>query len=110
MALTHSHPEHWSAARSNFRQRFASCQEPGISSADTSKGGLMGRSRLLAAAAFAVVAGVGSQAWAAGESCNRACLESFVDKYLDAVVADQPSMVPLSPSVRFTEDGVQLVI
>ena len=60
--------------------------------------------------ASAVLTGIGSQAWAAGESCNRACLESFVDRYLDAVVADQPSMVPLAPSVRFTEDGVQLVI
>ncbi len=46
----------------------------------------------------------------AAESCNRACLESYVDRYLDAVVADQPSMVPLAPGVRFTEDGQQLVI
>jgi hypothetical protein len=46
----------------------------------------------------------------AAEACNRACLESFVDRYLDAVVADQPSMVPLAPGVRFTEDGQQLVI
>ncbi len=70
----------------------------------------MSRSRLWQAAAIAVLAGVGSQAWAAGESCNRACLESFVDKYLDAVIANQPSAVPLAQSVRFTEDGVQLVI
>ncbi len=46
----------------------------------------------------------------AGEACNRACLESFVDRYLDAVIADQPSMVPLAPGVRFTEDGQHLVI
>jgi hypothetical protein len=70
----------------------------------------MGRSRWLVAAALAGLAGVGSQAWAAGESCNRACLEGFVDKYLDAVIANQPSMVPISPNARFTEDGVQLVI
>lgn len=44
------------------------------------------------------------------EVCNRACLEGFVDRYLDAVVANQPSMVPLAPNVRFTEDGQQLVI
>ena len=42
--------------------------------------------------------------------CNRACLEGFVDRYLDAVIADQPSAVPLAPNVRFTEDGQQLVI
>ena len=70
----------------------------------------MSRSRLWQAAAIAVLAGVGSQAWAAGESCNRACLEGFVDKYLDAVIANQPSMVPLASGARFTEDGVQLAI
>ena len=42
--------------------------------------------------------------------CNRTCLEGFVDRYLDAVIADQPSAVPLAPNVRFTEDGQQLVI
>ncbi len=42
--------------------------------------------------------------------CNRACLEGFVDRYLDAVIADQPGAVPLAPNVRFTEDGQQLVI
>jgi hypothetical protein len=47
--------------------------------------------------------------WAA-QSCNRACLESFVDRYLDAVVAHQPSRLPLAPGVRFTEDGQQLLI
>jgi len=44
------------------------------------------------------------------DGCNRACLESYVDRYLDAVVANQPSMVPLAPGVRFTEDGQQLVV
>ena len=42
--------------------------------------------------------------------CNRACLEGFVDRYLDAVIANQPGAVPLAPNVRFTEDGQQLVI
>lgn len=70
----------------------------------------MVRVRLFQAAAVAALSCIGAQAWATGESCNRACLESFVDRYLDAVVANQPSMVPLSPAVRFTEDGVQLVI
>jgi hypothetical protein len=58
----------------------------------------------------AVVALVGASAQAGTESCNRACLENYVDRYLDAVVADQPSLVPLAPDVRFTEDGQQLVI
>jgi hypothetical protein len=42
------------------------------------------------AAAIAALAGIGAQAWSA-ESCNRACLESYVDRYLDAVVADHYS-------------------
>jgi hypothetical protein len=62
-----------------------------------------------AMALFALLAASAS-ASAAESSCNRACLEGFVDRYLDAVVADQPSMVPLAPGVRFTEDGQQLLI
>jgi hypothetical protein len=51
-----------------------------------------------------------SSATAAQAGCDRACLEGFVERYLDAVVAAQPSMVPLSPNVRFTEDGQRLLI
>jgi hypothetical protein len=47
---------------------------------------------------------------AAQSDCNRACLEGFVDRYLDAVAVNQPTQVPLSPSVRFTEDAQQLLI
>ena len=38
-------------------------------------------------------------------SCDRACLEGFVDRYLSAVIADDPSAVPLARNVRFTENG-----
>jgi hypothetical protein len=47
---------------------------------------------------------------AAQPACDRACLEGFVDRYLDAVAANQPSLVSLSPNVRFTEDGQRLFI
>src|SRR5690242_4469394 len=60
--------------------------------------------------ALGALLGVGATTTHASGSCNRACLESFVDRYLDAVIADQPSMVPLAPGVRFTEDGQQLII
>jgi hypothetical protein len=43
-------------------------------------------------------------------SCNRACLEGFVDRYFAAVVADDPSAVPLAPNVRFTENGQVLPV
>jgi hypothetical protein len=43
-------------------------------------------------------------------SCDRACLEGFVDRYFDALLAHDPSKVPLAPGVRYTEDGQQLAI
>jgi len=47
---------------------------------------------------------------AAPAACDRACLEGFVEKYFDAVIANDPKKVPLSPNVRFTEDGQRLLI
>jgi len=43
-------------------------------------------------------------------SCDRSCLEGFVDQYLDALLAHDPSKLPLAPGVRYTEDGQQLAI
>lgn len=48
---------------------------------------------------------------AAGESpsaCNRACLQGFVDSYLDALAKHDPTQLPVDPSVKFTENGRQL--
>ena len=42
--------------------------------------------------------------------CDRACLEGFVDKYLDAAIAHDPSLLPLSKDVKFTENGQRLVL
>ncbi len=69
----------------------------------------MARSRWLRTAALGAILAGSVPTWAA-QSCDRACLESYVDRYLEAVAADQPAMVPLAPGVRFTEDGQQLVI
>jgi hypothetical protein len=66
-------------------------------------------SRRCQAIAVSALLLLGSQAWAA-ENCDRACLEGFVDRYLDALIAHQPTLVPLAPGVRFTEDGQHLVI
>ena len=69
----------------------------------------MQRTRIWRASLAAIVAlAFADVAFAA--DCNRSCLEGFVDRYLDAVIADQPSGAPLAPNVRFTEDGQQLVI
>jgi hypothetical protein len=37
--------------------------------------------------------------------CNRACLEGLVNQYLDAVVAHDPSRLPLSKDVMYTENS-----
>ena len=37
-------------------------------------------------------------------NCDRACLESLVDDYLAAVIAHDPSRLPLSRDVRYTEN------
>jgi hypothetical protein len=63
------------------------------------------RGAALAAVALLCVANAAEAA-----ECDRACLERFVDRYLDAVIADNPSAIPLAPTVRFTEDGQELAI
>src|SRR5215831_6556877 len=40
--------------------------------------------------------------------CDRACLKSMITKYVDAMVAHDPSRLPLAVDVRFTEDSQQL--
>jgi hypothetical protein len=45
---------------------------------------------------------------AAAQPCERACLEGFVDQYLEAMRAHDPHRVPFSTDVRFTENGQKL--
>ena len=40
--------------------------------------------------------------------CDRACLEGFIDRYLDALTAHDPSRLPLTKDVKFTENGAEL--
>ena len=47
-------------------------------------------------------------AGAAFGQCNRACLEPFVDKYLDALIAHDPAKAPFAKGVKFTENGQRL--
>lgn len=42
---------------------------------------------------------------AAAKSCDRACLGNLLSKYLNAMVARDPSAVPVAKDVRFTENG-----
>jgi len=40
-----------------------------------------------------------------GNSCDRACLQGFVDSYLDAMAKHDPSKLPVAATVKFTENG-----
>ncbi len=42
--------------------------------------------------------------------CDRACLQGMVDKTLAAMVAHDAKSLPLTPDVRYTEDGQQLAL
>jgi len=44
----------------------------------------------------------------ADEGCDRTCLDGFVDQYLSAMLARDPSRLPVTKPVKFTEDGVRL--
>lgn len=39
------------------------------------------------------------------EQCDRSCLNDFVDRYVDAVVAHDPSRLPATKLVKFTENS-----
>ena len=43
-------------------------------------------------------------------TCDRACLEQFADRFLEALTSRQPSRAPMAPNVRFTENGSHLAI
>jgi hypothetical protein len=43
-------------------------------------------------------------------ACDRACLEGIANKYLEAMVAHDPSRAPLSPTVKYAQDNVPLKI
>jgi hypothetical protein len=44
----------------------------------------------------------------AAAACDRACLEGFVDRYLEAMAANDPSKVKLSPRLKLTENAAIL--
>ncbi|MGH9594812.1 MAG: hypothetical protein ACRD5L_17105, partial [Bryobacteraceae bacterium] len=45
---------------------------------------------------------------AAGQACDRACLEGFVDQYMDALIAHDPAKLPVTPRMKMTENGQRL--
>jgi len=41
--------------------------------------------------------------------CDRTCLDEFAKRYLDALVANDPTALPMASDIRFTEDGLDLL-
>ena len=69
------------------------------------------RMRIRVAARIVVLAFVVAPVPVAAQSrvsCERACLTGFLDRYLDALVAQDPSRLPLARTVKFTENGQRL--
>jgi hypothetical protein len=59
---------------------------------------------------LAAICVLASPAFAAQAPCDRACLEQWVDTYLDAAIAHNPQAARLAPNVRFTANGQRLPI
>src|SRR5690606_4275496 len=59
---------------------------------------------------LALIASLGFSPALLAQDCNRACLEGFVERYLDALIDNNPAALPISPNAKFTEDGQRLVI
>ena len=62
---------------------------------------------ITAAALAVLLLGAGASVAKSG-GCDRACLQGYVDKYLDALTAHDAARLPLARTVRYTEDGQAL--
>ena len=63
--------------------------------------------RLGLAVLLTVISGI---AGAAESACNRECLKGFLDRYLAALVKHDPSALPMTRNVKYTENGVRLAV
>jgi hypothetical protein len=63
------------------------------------------RGLLIVAGLFAGITGAPAQAQ---NACDAACLESVAQQYRSAYLAHDPSLAPISSTVRFTENNVEM--
>ena len=64
--------------------------------------------RLAAIAAISLLLPVALVAQQSAVPCDRACLGNYVDRYMDAMLANDPSLELFSRDCKFTENGVRL--
>jgi hypothetical protein len=62
----------------------------------------------LAVGLVAIGAALAGRAHAASGHCDSACLDGMVDAYLAALVAHDPSKVPIAPDAKFVENTVRM--
>jgi hypothetical protein len=62
---------------------------------------------VLLSGVVALAVGQAARGTATG-SCDRACLQGFVDQYLDAWIARDPKRAPLAANAKYTENGQRL--
>jgi hypothetical protein len=65
----------------------------------------IGASTLPLLAVAGVLLGTGS---ARAATCDEQCLKGYVDRYLEALAAHDPTRLPVAKGARFTENGVQI--
>lgn len=63
--------------------------------------------KALFGAGFLALTGLAAEP-ATAQSCDRACLSGLMTRYVDAVLAHDPSNLPLAEKVKFTEDSKAL--
>jgi hypothetical protein len=71
-------------------------------------GGVSMRTRILASVFIFVLLPGLVRAQGNKSSCDRACLEKYVDRYMDAMLNHDPSLELFSRDCKFTENGVRL--
>jgi hypothetical protein len=65
-------------------------------------------SRLLPLGVVAAVLLAFAPAPTAQSACDRDCLRGFITQYLDALIAHDPARLPVTPTLKFTEDAVTM--
>jgi hypothetical protein len=66
------------------------------------------RTMLAAALALGAIPAAASAQPTTPPACDRACLEGYVDRYLDAMLANDVRAELFAPDAKFTENGVRL--
>ena len=71
-------------------------------------GGIYMRAKIFIMGFILIILSMTVNAQGDEDSCDRACLESYIDRYMDAMLENDPSLDLFSRDCKFTENGVRL--